>query len=253
VVTAGLRPAPRRSISREFDAFRLNAERTGFYGRAVRRHMAAAPPAAAPSVGTCKPQTVGQLCAFIVCDTVTCATTQQVGAVLTTLGTHVAIFVDTLAPDAAHGGLNSADYDSLANTFDSRLYPLDVANFGTVGDIDSNGVVIALMTPVVNQLVSVDECVNVGYILGFFFGADLDPRFRFNFNRGEIYYSLVADSEAKFSCAHTRTSVKSLSPRTFVHELEHMINFSQHAVLRSTTPPVAEEGWLDEGLATYAE
>ncbi len=252
-VVTDLRPTPRRSIAREFDAFRLRAERTGNYGRAAQRSVAAAAAPAGPTPGTCNPTTQGQLCAFIVCDTVTCQTTQQVGARLVKLGTQVAIFVDTLAPDSAAGGLWSVDYDTLQTTFDTRLYPLNVATFGAVSDFDANGHVIVLMTPVVNALVSVQECNTLGFILGFFFGGDLDPRVRFNFNRGEIYYSLAADAAGKFSCPHDRTSVKRLSPRTFAHEFQHMINFAQHAVIHTTTVPVSEEGWLDEGLSTYAE
>jgi hypothetical protein len=39
-------------------------------------------------------------------------------------------------------------------------------------------------------------------------------------------------------------------PATFLHELQHLINFSQHVVVQGGAP---EEGWLDEGLSIRAE
>src|SRR5207302_8476199 len=62
----------------------------------------------------------------------------------------IAIYVDTLAPA---GGLDSTQLDSIAKTFDQRLYAIDTAAFGRESDIDSNSVVLVLMTNVVNKLV----------------------------------------------------------------------------------------------------
>jgi hypothetical protein len=39
-------------------------------------------------------------------------------------------------------------------------------------------------------------------------------------------------------------------PATFLHELQHLINFSQHVVVHNSNP---EYGWLDEGLSIVAE
>jgi len=108
------------------------------------------------------------------------------------------------------------------------------------------------MTPVVNALVTKAECDSAGSIDGFFFPPDLDlsaPAFQTN--RGEIFYSIVADPGGTLSCAHTSANVKSETPRIFVHELQHMINFAQHILIYGGA--LSEEGWLDEGLSTYAE
>src|SRR5207237_9397122 len=69
-------------------------------------------------------------------------------------------------------------------------------------------------------------------------------------NHGEVFYSIVADPTATLSCAHTSGEVDSIAPGTFVHELQHMINYAQHVVLRAGSP---EDGWLDEGLSKDAE
>src|SRR6266581_6359696 len=100
---------------------------------------------------------------FTVCANLTCSSFQSVTATATTVGTHIAIYVDNLAPKP---GLNSADLDTLKQEFDSQLYPLDTATFGSVSDIDANSVVIVLMTGVVNQLVTRSRCASAGYVAG---------------------------------------------------------------------------------------
>ena len=44
--------------------------------------------------------------------------------------------------------------------------------------------------------------------------------------------------------------VEDLEPATFLHELQHLINFGQHAVVSGGQPGA---GWLDEGLSIAAE
>lgn len=236
-----------------FDALlrRLGSEHAAGAGAAHARPLRGATllsPAPAPPV-------LGSLRQFQVCNNAsscgTAANFKTVGARAVAVGAHVAIYVDTLAPA---GGLDSADIDTLRQVFDTLLYPLDTANFGAVSDLDANGVVIALMTPVVNSLTTKAACTasNGAYIAGFFFPADLDPSApAFQTNHGEIFYSVVADPNGTLSCAHSAKNVKSGTPGTFAHEFQHMINFAQHTLILGGS--VAEEGWLDEGLSKYAE
>jgi hypothetical protein len=184
---------------------------------------------------------------FKVCGNASCTSFKTVTAIARAVGRHIAIYVDTLAPS---GGLDSADIDSLKTDFDTRLYEVDTTAFGRESDIDNNGVVIVLMTPAVNQLVTASECVQTGYIVGYFFAADLDPRFASTYNHGEIYYTIVADAAGTLSCAHSRAAVMLAVRPTFMHEFEHMINYVQHVVVRGGLP---EETWLDEALAKRAE
>ncbi len=80
----------------------------------------------------------------------------------------------------------------------------------------------------------------------------MDPAFRTDSrsNKGEVFYSIVADPTGTLSCAHTTTSVQRLVPVTFVHEFQHMISFNQHVLVRGGD---AEVLWLNEGLSHYAE
>ena len=188
---------------------------------------------------------MGSARTFKVCSNQTCSTFANVGAVARAVGTHIAVFVDTLAPSP----IDSATLNTLQQVFDSRLYPLDTATFGAVSDIDGNSVVIVLMTGTVNHLTSKTDCGN-GYIAGFFFSGDLDPAFATQFNNGEVFYSVVPDPNGTLSCAHSNADVEDLTPVIFTHEFQHMINFVQHVLVRSAN---SEEGWLDEGLSKYAE
>jgi len=183
---------------------------------------------------------------FKVCADAHCLTTVNVRAVAQAVGAHIAIYIDSLAPSP---GLSAADLDSLKTVFDTRLYTLDTVTFGHVSDIDSNTVVIVLMTNQVNKLTPKSQCTS-GYIAGFFFPGDLDPAFAASYNNGEIFYSIVADSTGTLSCAHKPSDVRIFTPVTFTHEFQHMISFVEHVLVRNGN---SEEGWLDEGLSKYAE
>ena len=174
--------------------------------------------------------------------------TATVSARLVYSGSDVLIYVDTLSPS---NGFTSDQLNAFGQLFDQTLYPIDVNNFGPPTDIDQNGHVIMLMTPVVNGLTSASDCQNLGYVAGFFDEDDLgggssDP----NSNNGEIFYSIVPDPSGTKSCAHSIDDVGFSVPATFLHELEHLISFSQHVVVHGGDP---EYGWLDEGLAIVAE
>ncbi len=244
-------PSSPRATAVAFDAYRRGLARRQAAAGGVSPLVAAARlPAAAAAPQPAGPPLLGSLRTFIVCANLTCSGTggtKQVTAKVTTLGQHIAIYVDTAAPKA---GLDSADLDTLKTVFDARLFPLDTAAFGQVTDVDTNGVVLVLMTGVVNSLVTSAVCKSSGFVAGFFLSADLDTSAAAGFNKGEIFYSIVADSAGTLSCVHSRTEVKRELGGTFTHELQHMINFGQHAILRPGSP---EEGWLDEGLSKYAE
>src|SRR3989441_12971696 len=181
------------------------------------------------------------------CAKTDCSRFDRVGARVRALKTKVAIYVDTLAPA---GGLDSTALDSIALLFDQKLYAIDTAAFGRESDIDSNTVVMVLMTNTVNKLVTASECTSTGFVAGFFFGLDLDPAFRSDSrsNKGEIFYSIVADPAGTLSCSHPASDVQKFVPVTFIHEFQHMISFNQHVLLRGTN---GELLWLNEGMSHY--
>jgi hypothetical protein len=236
---------PARDVHGRFHEFLRRTEEEGFAG--------IAPPegegAAALRVSSGGPPVEGDLRQFSVCAKIDCSSFQTVTAVAERVGQRLAIFVDTLAPA---GGLSAADFDVLIDVFDTRLYAADTAAFGRESDIDANGVVIVLMTNVVNKLVTAQQCQDQGFVAGFFFGADIDPRFANDsrFNHGEVFYSLVADAGGTLSCPHTKDGIMQIVPVTFVHEFQHMISYNQHVLVRTGNP---EELWLNEALSHFAE
>lgn len=242
--SASIQPAAGMGAAESFHTYlRLGDE---------RRSWGFAPESAGPRPrlsATANPPGMNSLRTFQVCAKTDCTRFDRVGARVRALKTKVAIYVDTLAPA---GGLDSTALDSIATLFDQRLYVIDTLAFGHESDIDSNTVVLVLMTNTVNKLVTASECNTSGFVAGFFFGADLDPAFRNDSrsNKGEVFYSIVADPAATLSCAHSTTEVQSFVPVTFIHEFQHMISFGQHVLERNGSGEVL---WLNEGFSHYAE
>jgi hypothetical protein len=226
-----------------------------FLRRQERTHYAALPPAPSgvtrPSVALqLGPPVVGSMRAFSVCADLNCSNFQSVTATAQAVSGHLAVYVDNAAPS---GGLTAAQLDSLASLFDTTLYAVDTTAFGRESDIDSNTVVVVLMTNVVNKLVTTQQCTQSGFIAGFFFGFDIDPQYKNDprSNHGEVFYSIVADPSGTLSCAHSASQLtRGIVPRTFVHEFQHMISYNQHVLLRNGPVQVT---WLDEGMSHLAE
>jgi hypothetical protein len=160
-------------------------------------------------------------------------------------GTNVYVYVDTAAPSNGFTPTQLANFGQYA---DNLLYNLDLNTFGAPTDVDHNGHVIMLLTQIVNGITPASECETEGYVAGFFYSGDLAPGGRAS-NNGEIFYQVVPDPSGIFSCAHSVSSVVSTTPSTFLHELQHMINFGRHVILHNSPP---EEGWLDEGESIVA-
>jgi hypothetical protein len=191
---------------------------------------------------------VGSIRAFQVIADESGNTHSTVQARLAYSGSDVLIYIDTLSPA---NGFTDAQLNAFGQLFDQTLYPIDTAAFGPPTDVDANGHVIMLMSPVVNALTSNSECQTQGYIAGFFDEEDLgSPSSDVNSNQGEIFYSVVPDPNGTTSCAHSTDDVDFDVPGTFMHELQHLISFSQHVVVHNGQP---EYGWLDEGLSINSE
>ncbi|HEY8796064.1 MAG TPA: hypothetical protein VIM15_14085, partial [Gemmatimonadaceae bacterium] len=196
------------------------------------------------------PPAVGSTRTFKVRNSLTGNGTATDTAILKYAGTHLLIYQSKNAPPPPNG-FTDTQIAAFGNTFDLDLYTIDVATFGAPTDIDGNGRVIVLMSPLINKLTNASVCTTQGYIAGFFDATDLLPAsFPASSNSAELFYALVPDPLATFSCAHTIAVVAELTPATFIHEFQHMISFGQHALLRNGNE---EDPWLNEGLSHIAE
>ena len=170
---------------------------------------------------------------------------RQVSAVLRVVTRHALIYEDRNAPT---GGLSSADFAELARLFDDAIYPTDVDVFGDPSDIDGNGRVIILLSPIVNSWTPANAH---GYIAGFFYSCDLQvDEMMCPGGNAEILYGIVPDAEGMHGMKHTREQVAQGLPAVFAHELQHMIHFNRR-VLSANQPK--EDTWLQEALAHSAE
>ncbi len=170
-----------------------------------------------------------------------------VTAQLTYVGSDLLLYVDTRTPD---GGFSPGALTQFGAYFDQILYPIDTAAFGPPTDVDGNGHVIMLMSPAVNAGTPRDVCAAQSYVAGFFNGEDFNGSSDPNSNQGEIFYSIVADPQGTYGCAHTTAEMSSVEPGVFLHELQHLISYAQHVVVEHGKPAA---GWLDEGMSLVAE
>jgi hypothetical protein len=171
-----------------------------------------------------------------------------VTATLMYVGSHAAIYQDVTAPA---NGFAAGDFQTVGQVFDSDLYGVDTRAFGVESDVDQNGLVLILFTPVVNKLTPKAEC-STSFVTGFFFSIDIDPAFKDDSrsNQGEVFYAIVPDPQGTASCTFSTSSVRRLVPVTFVHEFQHMISYYHHVLLRGGS---SEALWLNEGMSHLAE
>src|SRR5689334_4406286 len=136
------------AIQQRFDQARRAADRRD----AQRWHPAARPALSlnrqAPVLGSLQ-----QFHVLAQADTAT-PTTERVTASLDYIGQNILIYVDTLSPTR----FTSTQINQLGQLFDGTLYPIDLAAFGEPSDIDANGHVIMLLSPVVNGLTASSTC-----------------------------------------------------------------------------------------------
>lgn len=224
---------------------RLRELESGYAG--LPRPATAPRAAEAPRVA----QSPAQLKTFRVCNTVTCSKVEdftQVTGVLKYTGKHAAIYQDVSAPA---DGFSDQDFEALGGVFDSDLYGVDTRAFGVESDVDQNGIVFILFTPVVNRLTPKDKC-SQSFVTGFFFAIDIDPAFKGDgrSNQAEVFYAIVPDPQQTVTCRFTASQVRRLVPVTFVHELQHMISYYHHVMLRAGQ---SEALWLNEAMSHLAE
>lgn len=182
-----------------------------------------------------------------------CSNPNYVQARLVASTAHVLLYEDVANPT---GGFTAAEYQAIANEFETVGYQTTVNNFGQPTDLDGNGKVIGLFTRAVNQLTP----AGAGFVYGgFFYGRDLFPRVpKPGFigcpgsNVGEMLYLLAVDPTGSIN-GHTRskTYVRENTLSTLPHELQHLINASRRYYVNNVTAD--ETIWLDEGLSHVAE
>ncbi len=233
-----------------------HAERFDLYLRQLEREIARLPrPAAADAAPPPPPAPaaaiiLGQRRNFEVCGSITCNIEdyRTVRAEAKYVGSHAVIYEDVDAPEP---GLTAEEFDELGLMFDDDLYGVATRAFGAESDVDNDGRVAILLTPVVNALTPKETCEQ-SFIAGFFFAVDInpgsinDPRS----NQAEVFFAIAPDPEGTVTCSFSVQRILQQVPVTFIHEFQHMINFHQHAMLRTGALEVL---WLNEAMSHLSE
>jgi hypothetical protein len=224
----------------------FQAARSAFLaGSALPRGMSRSLGLAAPQVGDIVTVNVGQG---------TCSPTVKRGARVVAIGTQSIVLSDTLNPS---GGFSTADFQRFAARFDTLVYPIDIANFGTPADIDNNSKIVLLFTTAVNELTPRNS---TSYVGGFFFDRDLFPitatpdlQGCAGSNYAELFYLLAPDPTGVINGNVRRTAfVDSVTTSVLAHEFQHLINASRRLYVTQGVQDF-EETWLNEGLSHIAE
>ncbi|MBI4502144.1 MAG: IPT/TIG domain-containing protein [Gemmatimonadetes bacterium] len=243
-------PAPQPSPAdpvREFHEFLRQRERALSLAPRPATPGGIAP---APAAASAPPQ-VGDQREFRVCNKLPCTELPdftKVQAKAKYVGSHVAIFQDLNVPP---GGFTDDEFGPLGQIFNDVLYDVDTRAFGVESDVDGNGIVYMLLTPVVNGLTQKSQCSS-GVITGFFFAFDIDPAYSNDarFNQAEVFYGLVPDPQGTVTCTVAKTRINQIIPSTFIHEFQHMISYNQHVLQRRG---LSEDIWLNEAMSHLAE
>ncbi len=156
--------------------------------------------------------------------------------------------VDTLANPA--NNFDQIHFVQFGQAFDNQIEATNVNYFGGYSDVDGNGKVIILITPVVNRMTPPGSG---GFIAGFFLSIDLYAAGQVpsgTTNHAEIFYVLASDPTAIWGNPFPVAFTADENIGTIAHEHEHMISFS-HRIFNEGG--VTQETWLEEGMAHMAE
>jgi hypothetical protein len=169
-----------------------------------------------------------------------CSDYLTLNAVVRVVGTHGIWLEDTENPT---GGYTSADFQTLSDLFDSRVYATDVDYFGAPSDIDANGRIAVVITKEVNAK---------KHLLGFVFGGDLFAQTDCPAsNEAEIFYGATPDPTGIFALGnYTRDQGLHDVPGTIAHEFTHIIQISRRI---ASNAPAGLVIWEGEGQAVLAE
>ncbi|MFO1518173.1 MAG: hypothetical protein U1F57_00690 [bacterium] len=143
----------------------------------------------------------------------------------------------------AAGVLSDEDLKSVLGNFDADL---EYATFGNISDVDQNGRVGVVFSPVLNQIGG-----SGGIVTGFFFAGDLYPGQFPSSNGGEYIYCHVPDESGQWGIPVPKDFyLSNTGPLCAPHELQHAISFNQKAFVNKTP---TEPAPFNEGQSHFAE
>ncbi len=135
--------------------------------------------------------------------------------------------------------ISNREIEDLIDPLESNV-EAEHAAFGDVSDVDGNGKMYIVFSPVLNGLGG-----SGGIVTGYFFGGDLTSAA--SSNMGEYIYCHVPDPSGIWGVPIPRSFyISNTGPHCMPHEIQHAINY--HMKNGATDP-----GWANEGQSHLAE
>lgn len=152
--------------------------------------------------------------------------------------------------DNPTGGFLDSELQVLSTLFDDVIFDTEIAEFGSVGDVDANGRIVILITKKVNE-----DATTGGLLLGFVNPCDFfqrnDGTGLVASNEGEFFYTLAPDPEGLVGDTISTATLLEVLPSIIAHEFTHIIQFSRRVA--SPTALDFMDLLVAEGQATLAE
>lgn len=172
----------------------------------------------------------------------TCATSEQVRAVVRYVGTNAIWLEDVDNPSDPFTQSELSDLDAFYTASAKAVHD---TYYGGLSDVDANGKILILMTKQVNK-------VNVG---GWVWFTDLYPMAQCSTsNYAEIFFGQVPDPAGVYGNVQTRQGVLDYYPIVLTHEITHLVQANARVygnAAAKTTWELEGGAKLDEQLVAY--
>lgn len=232
-------------VLRDEERFLLNAPWSGSSSKSVSAGKSSGDGVPAPSATV----SVNDTDTFRVLSSLSDVTQYStVNATVKCVNDTVAIYIDDEITSTNPSDLSQADIDNLCAIYKTAL-TTEVSIFGSYPDLNSDGVAVGLITPVVNRL----SGSGGGVVTGFFYAGDLFARSGSipASNYREIVYLVSPDSAGVYGTKISNAfAMSNFLPPVFPHEMQHLINYYQHTIVRAGS---AEDNWLNEAISHFTE
>ncbi|HMQ10827.1 MAG TPA: hypothetical protein PKC21_01050 [Oligoflexia bacterium] len=167
-------------------------------------------------------------------------------AILRAQGTFINLFVDR---DIPMGGIHDdspeqQDLDHAVEIFDRNIYPLVTTLLGEPSDVDENGRINVLITPIINAYIKASTYVDARNV------AEYNPISNAVSNEGEFIFIQAPDSLANYTSTGNGITVDTyfknkLFNAWMAFQLPKIISFNQKVIINGGAP---ENDWIDDGI-----
>ncbi|MCB0308185.1 MAG: hypothetical protein KDD48_02345 [Bdellovibrionales bacterium] len=158
---------------------------------------------------------------------------------------HINIFVDR---DLPFGGinadsLNSTQLSNIAEIYEQNIYPLESALLGAPSDVDGDGRINVLVTPILNRDLQVAAYTDSRNTLPF------DPLVNPGSNESEMIFVYAPDSLGNFTLGgngiDVTTYVDKVLNAWIAFHYSKIISYNQHVLVSGGS---AEDDWIADGI-----